>query len=137
MKSVFYFDKGAGEEPVRQPLSSSNCRARGEFRGQVLSSLALVSTAICLLFSMVVRAEDAKPKTAAPPAKKEEKKTRKQPSGAELYSMHCNRCHPERYAPERTADQWKTILVHMRTRANLPAQHAREILKFLQEDSGK
>ena len=51
--------------------------------------------------------------------------------------MHCNRCHPERYAPERTADQWKTILVHMRTRANLPAQHAREILKFLQEDSGK
>ena len=32
--------------------------------------------------------------------------------------------------------QWKTIVTHMRVRANLPAAQAREILKYLQEDSG-
>lgn len=65
------------------------------------------------------------------------KKSQKKPTGAELYALHCNRCHPERYAPERTAEQWQTILLHMRTRANLPAAQAREILHYLQEQSGK
>jgi hypothetical protein len=76
-------------------------------------------------------------KESALPAKKAEKKVEKKLSGSELYALHCNRCHPERYAPERTADQWKTILLHMRTRANLPAAQAKAILQFLQEDSGK
>jgi hypothetical protein len=58
-------------------------------------------------------------------------------SGAELYSMNCNRCHPERYPTERTAAQWRTILLHMRVRANLPADQARTILKYLQENSGR
>ncbi len=58
-------------------------------------------------------------------------------SGAELYSIHCNRCHPERYPTERTAAQWKTILMHMRVRANLPAAQARTILKYLQDNSGR
>ena len=58
-------------------------------------------------------------------------------SGAELYSMHCNRCHPERYPTERTAAQWKTILLHMRVRANLPAEQSRMILKYLQDNSGR
>ena len=58
-------------------------------------------------------------------------------SGAELYSMHCNRCHPERYPTERTAAQWKTILLHMRVRANLPAEQARTILVYLQDNSGR
>lgn len=58
-------------------------------------------------------------------------------SGAELYSIHCYRCHPERYPTERTAAQWKTILMHMRVRANLPAEQARTILKYLQENSGR
>src|SRR4029077_17535749 len=62
---------------------------------------------------------------------------KKQLTGAELYSMHCNRCHPERYPTERTAAQWKTILLHMRVRANLPAEQARTILKYLQENSGR
>jgi hypothetical protein len=57
-------------------------------------------------------------------------------SGAELYAVHCNRCHPERYGPERTEAHWTTILLHMRTRANLPAEQARTILKYLQEGSG-
>jgi len=70
------------------------------------------------------------------PEKKRTEKAKKL-TGAELYAIHCNRCHPERYAPERTAEHWKTILTHMRVRANLPAEQARAILQFLQEDSGK
>jgi hypothetical protein len=82
-------------------------------------------------------AQPAPPPKQAAPSKKPEKTPIKKLSGAELYALHCNRCHPERYAPERTAEQWKTILLHMRTRANLPAEQARAILQYLQEDSGK
>jgi len=71
---------------------------------------------------------------ATAPAAKKEKTTL---SGAELYSMNCNRCHAERYPTERTAAQWKTLLLHMRVRANLPAEQARTILKYLQDNSGR
>ena len=90
----------------------------------------------------------ADPKPEAPPPKKAEvavtktnsvevTKAKKQVTGAELYSMHCNRCHPERYPTERTAAQWKTIMLHMRVRANLPAEQSRLILKYLQDNSGR
>jgi cytochrome c5 len=62
---------------------------------------------------------------------------KKQLTGAELYSMHCNRCHPERYPTERTAAQWKTIMLHMQIRANIPGEQARLILKYLQDNSGR
>jgi len=88
------------------------------------------------LVSDTLGEETPKPKKPAT-ASKPEKKPPQTLTGAELYAINCNRCHPERYAPERTAEQWKTILLHMRTRANLPAAQARAILKFLQEDSGK
>jgi mono/diheme cytochrome c family protein len=70
---------------------------------------------------------------AQPPAKKTQPKKL---TGAELYAINCNRCHPERYATEFTSAQWKTIMLHMRVRANLPAAQAKLILKYLQEDSG-
>jgi hypothetical protein len=57
-------------------------------------------------------------------------------SGATLYAINCSRCHQERYPTEFTAAQWKTIMIHMRVRANLPAAQAREILKYLQDDAG-
>jgi len=57
-------------------------------------------------------------------------------SGVELYAIHCNRCHPERYPVELKEAQWKTIMLHMRVRANLPAEQAREIMKYLQEEAG-
>jgi len=58
-------------------------------------------------------------------------------SGADLYATHCSRCHQERFATEFTSTQWKTIMLHMRVRANLTAEDANEILKYLQENSGK
>jgi cytochrome c5 len=58
-------------------------------------------------------------------------------TGAELYSIHCNRCHQERYPTERTGAQWKTIMLHMQVRANIPVSQARLILQYLQENSGR
>ena len=64
-------------------------------------------------------------------------KTTSKLTGAELYSIHCNRCHAERYPTERTAAQWKPIMLHMQVRANIPGNQARLILKYLQENSGR
>lgn len=60
----------------------------------------------------------------------------KPPGGAELYAINCNRCHPERSAIERSALEWKTVMLHMRVRANLPATQANAILEYLQANSG-
>ena len=76
-------------------------------------------------------AASASATNAAPPAVKA------QLTGAELYSIHCNRCHAERYPTERTAAQWKTIMLHMQVRANIPGKQARLILQYLQENSGR
>src|ERR1035441_8261078 len=73
---------------------------------------------------------------ADPEKKTDQKPATKKLTGAELYAINCSRCHPERYATEFTAAQWKTIVLHMRVRANLPAAQAKVILKYLQEDSG-
>jgi len=66
-----------------------------------------------------------------------EKPAAKKLTGQELYAINCGRCHSERYATERTPAQWKTLMLHMRTRAQIPAAQAKEILKYLQEDAGK
>jgi len=57
-------------------------------------------------------------------------------TGQELYAINCNRCHTQRYPKEWTPAQWQTLMIHMRVRANLPADQSREILKYLQEESG-
>jgi mono/diheme cytochrome c family protein len=86
----------------------------------------VVATAAISAFAIVAFAAsgDAKP-------------AKKKLTGQELYAINCNRCHAERYATERTPAQWKTIMLHMRTRAQIPAAQAKEILKYLQEDAGK
>jgi hypothetical protein len=88
---------------------------------------ALALVAICL---------SAVPAQAEPDKKTDTKPAPKKLTGAELYAIHCARFHPERYATEFTAGQWKTLMLHMRVRANLPAAQAKVILKYLQEDAG-
>lgn len=105
---------------------------------QPVLSLLLLALALFLGASTCLPAADSASKPATTPEEKTPKKApKKKLSGADLYAIHCNRCHPERYATERTAAQWKTIMVHMRVRAYLPADQAKAILKYLQEDSGK
>ncbi len=110
------------------------------FKGrlQLGASCAVMVTAIYTGSLGWLAAQDVKTKPDPKPEKtKEAKADKKKLSGADLYAIHCNRCHPERYATERTVAQWKTIMLHMRVRANLPAEQAKAILKYLQEDSGK
>ncbi|MGZ4974611.1 MAG: hypothetical protein ACXWBP_01000 [Limisphaerales bacterium] len=104
------------------------------FRRRATSAAALVILGL-VACSPLTRAEDKAADVKG--AEKHMQKPAKTLTGAELYSMHCNRCHPERYPTERTAAQWKTILLHMRVRANLPAKQARTILTYLQDNSGR
>ena len=114
-----------------------------------------VLTAMILLVGLASSVWSAEQKSEVPPpptnsvpattnsaalkaaADKKVPKRKHQLTGAELYSMHCNRCHPERYPTERTAAQWKTIMLHMQVRVNLPADQAKLILKYLQDNSGR
>jgi len=96
---------------------------------KIILFLALASVGLCLTGLGLTPAQAGPEKEAAPAAAKKL-------TGAELYAINCSRCHPERYATEFTSAQWKTIVLHMRVRANLPAAQAKVILKYLQEDSG-
>ena len=51
--------------------------------------------------------------------------------GARLWSPYCSTCHNARPAAERSPGEWDTIMMHMRVRANLPADDARALLEFL------
>jgi mono/diheme cytochrome c family protein len=101
------------------------------------AGLAMVAAAIYAGSLVFVTGAETKPEKDAKPEKKADKRAeKKKPTGAELYAINCNRCHSERYPTEFTAAQWKTIMLEMRVRANLPAAQAKAILKYLQEDSG-
>jgi mono/diheme cytochrome c family protein len=51
--------------------------------------------------------------------------------GARLWPVYCAQCHNARPGSEFAPYQWDTILMHMRTQANLPARDARAILEYL------
>jgi mono/diheme cytochrome c family protein len=100
------------------------------FKPRLLAGLGLAVIGAAI-YTMRVPMVYAGPQPA--PEKPAESKSM---SGAQLYAINCSRCHQERYPTEFTSAQWKTIMTHMRVRANLPAAQAKEILKYLQEDAG-
>lgn len=53
-------------------------------------------------------------------------------SGAELWAENCSRCHNFRPPQSFSTTQWHAVVHHMRQRANLTGQEAREITVFLQ-----
>jgi mono/diheme cytochrome c family protein len=104
-------------------------------RGRTGLRLGAAAATILAIATIVAVADDATPPKPPKPVKKTETKAKKL-SGSELYQIHCSRCHPERYATEWNPAQWKTLMLHMRVRANLPAAQAKTIVKYLQEDAG-
>jgi len=52
--------------------------------------------------------------------------------GSQAWADNCSRCHNIRPANELRDDQWLTTVFHMRVRAGLTGQEARDILTFLQ-----
>lgn len=55
--------------------------------------------------------------------------------GAKSWSENCARCHNMRDPKEFRDDLWKPIVTHMRVRAGLTGQDARDILFFIQNSN--
>lgn len=56
--------------------------------------------------------------------------------GGQLFGETCARCHNPRPSAERGDRAWRTIIMHMRARANLTKADAEAILVFLQATNG-
>lgn len=52
-------------------------------------------------------------------------------AGATAWQQQCIRCHEYRTPSAYNDSEWETTLLHMRTRANLPAEDAQAILEFM------
>jgi mono/diheme cytochrome c family protein len=90
------------------------------------SDLARIASALTIAFSLAWPAQAADPVPAQPdPATI----TR----GAKAWADNCVRCHNLREPAEFRDDQWRIIMSHMRIRAGLTGQEARDVLKFLQQ----
>jgi hypothetical protein len=111
-----------------------NTLLRGSIKSTHLFAVATIGAAV------VTFAFSAIAQTAPGSETKVEKTTQAKTeplSGAELWTLNCSRCHMSRSPGEFTAAQWQTILMHMRVRANLPADQAKELQKFFQAGAGK
>ena len=97
------------------------------------TGFVVAAAGACAMFAPLVCAggDSKSSKTATSSSSEQQKLT-----GQQLYAIHCNRCHSERYPTEWTPAHWRTLMTHMRVRANLPADQAKEILKYLEQDAG-
>ena len=57
--------------------------------------------------------------------------------GTKAWSENCARCHNMRSPSDLRDDQWVTSVFHMRVRAGLTGQEARDILTFLQGSNAR
>lgn len=55
--------------------------------------------------------------------------------GATEWANNCSRCHNMRDPKDFRDDSWRQIVAHMRVRAGLTGQQARDILSFLQSSN--
>jgi|GEM_PF-853481 len=55
--------------------------------------------------------------------------------GLKAWEQNCARCHNARDPKEYSDALWKPVITHMRIRAGLTGQEARDILKFIQESN--
>lgn len=67
--------------------------------------------------------------SALPAHTKAKEKAPKRLSADQAYKANCTRCHGE--LPKLDARAMKTVMMHMRVRANLPQDDARAILDYL------
>ena len=52
-------------------------------------------------------------------------------TGATLWQQQCIRCLEYRTPAAYSDSQWETVMLHMRTRANLSAEDSQAILEFM------
>ncbi|MFI5399111.1 MAG: hypothetical protein ACHQ9S_26565 [Candidatus Binatia bacterium] len=85
------------------------------------SLLAVIGNALVLLMTQGVA-------TAADAGPTHKELVRR---GVNLWGAYCGYCHKPRPGSEFAPVQWETLMLHMRTRANLPAEDARAILEYI------
>ena len=56
-------------------------------------------------------------------------------SGAQLWAENCQRCHNTPSPTSFSSEQWKTIGMHMQTRAMITNNEKNKIVEFLQSTS--
>ena len=56
-------------------------------------------------------------------------------TGDKIFRDNCTKCHSERSAMEKTDKEWRVVVTHMRTIAQLTAKEANLVLKYLQENN--
>jgi len=85
-----------------------------------------IGIAIAIILPVVAVGADA-------PEREDEAKARKAlvRQGARSWSAYCGSCHNARPPGERSPEEWDTLLLHMRVRANLPDRDARALLEYL------
>lgn len=57
--------------------------------------------------------------------------------GAKAWAKTCARCHNMKSAADNSDEIWKTSVSHMRVRANIPGNVARDIEAFLKASNDK
>lgn len=55
--------------------------------------------------------------------------------GARVFRDNCTKCHNERSPMEKTDKEWRVVVTHMRTIAQLTAKESRAVLKYLQANN--
>ncbi len=102
----------------------------------ILVAAAMSGAVIGLPLAAYGAEKQAETKTKKPKATKTEKS--KKPNfarGAKLWANRCTGCHNIRAPKDLTDSEWKATMMHMRIRAGLSGQDARDILEFLQRSN--
>lgn len=94
---------------------------------KILLALALTAGGVSLLFAAAQSEQKTKPQAA--PQAKAESKVREAFSPDEVYKSNCTRCHSE--LPKVSERRTKTILRHMRVRANLTQAEAKAVYEYM------
>ena len=102
-----------------------------------IKHIALIALSVLILAAPLVI---AKGKNTYKADKSEEtKKTKKTEGdfvkGAQVWVNNCTRCHNMRNPADYSDQEWRLIVAHMRIRASLTGQEARDVLKFLQNSN--
>lgn len=67
------------------------------------------------------------------PGVEQQKKAQLFVKGAQLWPSYCGNCHNPRGPSERSPADWDLIMMHMRSRANIPPEAAAAIVEFLKK----
>ncbi len=67
------------------------------------------------------------------PTAEQQKKAQLFLKGAKLWPNYCGNCHDARGPSDRSPTDWDLVMMHMRARANIPAEASEAIVEYLKK----